>query len=142
MQIKTTYKDIFSLSGPIMLGSAVQQIIALTDGVFLYHKSEADFGAIGFVSVFYLMIAAIGYNFSKGGQIMIARRAGENNPSKVGEVFQAMLFFEFFLAIFLFLVMQYGGYYIFSIFSNSDVIFYKSMAVSYTHLTLPTTPYV
>jgi len=66
MKLTTTYKDIFSLSGPIMLGSAVQQIIVLTDGVFLYHKSEADFGAIGFVSVFYLMIAAIGYNFSKG----------------------------------------------------------------------------
>ncbi len=127
MKLSTTYKDIFSLSGPIMLGSAVQQIIVLTDGVFLYHKSEADFGAIGFVSVFYLMIAAIGYNFSKGGQIMIARRAGENNPTKVGEVFQAMLFFEFFLAIILFLIMQYGGYYIFSIFANSDVIFYKSL---------------
>jgi len=127
MQINTTYKDIFSLSGPIMLGSAVQQIIVLTDGVFLYHKSEADFGAIGFVSVFYLMIAAIGYNFSKGGQIMIARRAGENNPTKVGEVFQAMLTFEFFLALVLFCIMQFGGYYIFSIFTNSDVIFYKSL---------------
>jgi putative MATE family efflux protein len=127
MKLETTYKDIFSLSGPIMIGSAVQQIIALTDGVFLYHKSELDFGAIGFVSVFYLMIAAIGYNFSKGGQIMIARRAGENNPSKVGEVFQAMLFFEFFLAIVLFLVMQYGGYYIFSIFTNSDAVFNKSL---------------
>ncbi len=110
-----------------MLGSAVQQIIVLTDSVFLYHKSEADFASIGFVSVFYLMIAAIGYNFSKGGQIMIARRAGENNPRKVGEVFQAMLLFEFFLAIVLFLIMQYGGYYIFSIFANSDVIFYKSL---------------
>jgi len=127
MAISTTYKNIFSLSGPIMLASAVQQIIVLTDGVFLYHKSEADFGAIGFVSVFYLMIAAIGYNFSKGGQIMIARRAGENNPRKVGEVFQAMLIFEFFLALVLFLIMQYGAYYIFSIFTNSDVVFYKSL---------------
>jgi len=127
MKLTTSYKDIFSLSGPIMLGSAVQQIIVLTDGVFLYHKSEADFGAIGFVSVFYLMIAAIGYNFSKGGQIMIARRAGENYPKKVGQVFQASLIFEFFLAILMFLIMQYGGYYIFSLFTNSDVIFQKSL---------------
>ena len=127
MKLDTSYRDIFSLSGPIMLGSAVQQIIVLTDGVFLYHKSEADFGAIGFVSVFYLMIAAIGYNFSKGGQIMMARRAGENYPRKVGQVFQASLIFEFFLAIAMFLVMQYGGYYIFSIFTDSDVIFYKSL---------------
>ena len=110
-----------------MLGSAVQQIIVLTDGVFLYHKSEADFGAIGIVSAFYLMIAAIGYNFSKGGQIMIARRAGENFPKKVGQVFQAALIFEFFLAIAMFLVMQYGGYYIFSLLTDSDVHFYKCL---------------
>ena len=127
MKLSITNKDIFSLSGPIMLGSAVQQIIVLTDGVFLYHKSEVDFGAIGFVSVFYLMIAAIGYNFSKGGQIMIARRAGEDNPKMVGQVFQASLFFEFFLAIAMFLVMQLGGYYIFSLFTDSHPIFYKSL---------------
>ncbi len=127
MKLKTSYREIFSLSGPIMLGSAVQQIIVLTDGVFLYHKSEADFGAIGLVGVFYLMIAAIGYNFSKGGQIMIARRAGENNPVKVGQVFQASLIFEFFLAIVMFLVMQYGSYYIFSLFTDNDIYFYKSL---------------
>lgn len=114
-----------------MLGSAVQQIITLTDGVFLFHSSELDFAAIGVVSVFYLMIAAIGYNFSKGGQIMIARRAGEDNSVKIGEIFQAMLFFELSLAIVLFLVMQFGAYYIFASNVDSDVIFYKCMDYLY-----------
>jgi len=52
MQLNTSYRQILSISTPIMLGSAVQNIIALSDSVFLYHLSEIDFAAIGFVGVF------------------------------------------------------------------------------------------
>ncbi len=110
-----------------MLGSAVQNVIALSDSVFLYHLSETDFAAIGFVSVFYLIIAAIGYGFSKGGQIMIARRAGENNPVEVGRTFYAMLYFELALSVVMFLFMYYGCQYFFALFVNSDIIYEKSL---------------
>ncbi|MEM9823101.1 MAG: MATE family efflux transporter [Bacteroidota bacterium] len=110
-----------------MLGSAVQNIIALSDSVFLYHLSEIDFAAIGFVGVFYLIVAAIGFGFSKGGQIMIARRMGEEAPQEVGRTFYAMLYFELALALMMFLFMQFGCWYFFSLFVNSDVIFYKSL---------------
>ena len=127
MQLNTSYKQILAISTPIMLGSAVQNIIALSDSVFLYHLSEADFAAIGFVGVFYLIVAAIGFGFSKGGQILIARRSGERNYSEVGRTFYAMLYFELALAVVMFLFMQYGTYYFFSMFVNSDIIFYKSL---------------
>lgn len=127
MQLSTSYKQILAISTPIMLGSAVQNIIALSDSVFLYHLSEVDFAAIGFVGVFYLIVAAIGFGFSKGGQILIARRAGEQTYSEVGRTFYAMLYFELALAIVMFLFMQYGAYYFFSLFVNSEVIFYKSL---------------
>lgn len=127
MQLNTSYKQILAISTPIMLGSAVQNIIALSDSVFLYHLSESDFAAIGFVGVFYLIVAAIGFGFSKGGQILIARRSGEGNYSEVGRTFYAMLYFELALALVMFLFMQYGAYYFFSIFVNSDIIFYKSL---------------
>ena len=61
MMLDFSYKRILAISTPIMLGSAVQNVIALSDSVFLYHLSETDFAAIGFVGVFYLVIAAIGY---------------------------------------------------------------------------------
>ncbi len=128
MQLGTSYREIIKISIPIMAGSAVQQIIALSDSVFLYHLSEIDFAAIGFVSVFYLIIAAVGFGFSKGGQIMIARRVGEENDNEVGRTFHAMLYFELLLALGLFLFMAFGGYYFFSLFANSDVIFEKSLA--------------
>jgi len=110
-----------------MLGSAAQNVVALSDSVFLYHLSELDFAAIGFVGVFYLIIAAVGYGFSRGGQIIIARRMGERKPKEVGKTFYSMLYFELALSVVMFLFMQYGCYYFFSLFVNSDVIFYKSL---------------
>ncbi len=127
MRLNTTYRQIWAISAPIMLGSAVQNIIALSDSVFLYHLSEVDFAAIGFVSVFYLIIAAIGFGFSKGGQIMIARRAGEEQPQEIGRTFYAMLYFELGLAIVLFLFMLFGTPLFFALFVNSDIVYAKSL---------------
>ena len=84
MQLDLTYRHIWKISAPIMLGSAAQNVIALSDAVLLYHLGEVEFGAIGFVGVFYITIAAIGYSFSRGGQMMIARRMGEGRPGAVG----------------------------------------------------------
>ena len=127
MRLNTSYRQIWAISAPIMLGSAVQNIIALSDSVFLYHLSEVDFAAIGFVSVFYLIIAAIGFGFSKGGQIMIARRAGEEKPGEIGRTFYAMLYFELSLALVLFLFMLFGTPLFFALFVNSDIVYYKSL---------------
>ena len=127
MRLRTSYRQILSISAPIMLGSAAQNVIALSDSVFLYHLSQEDFASIGFVGVFYLVIAAIGYGFSRGGQIMIARRMGEGNPEEVGRTFYSMIYFEFGLAIVMFFFMQYGCYYFFSLIVDSPVVFSKSL---------------
>ncbi len=127
--MNTSYKTILHISTPIMLGSAVQNIIALSDGVFLFHLDELDFAAIGFVGVFYLVIAAIGFGFSKGGQIMIARRIGEGKSEEVGRTFYAMVYFELALAIAMFLFMTFGCQWFFSQFVDpSSPIYTKSLA--------------
>jgi putative MATE family efflux protein len=118
MKLDLTYRQIWRISAPIMLGSAAQNVIALSDAVLLYHLSESDFAAIGFVGVFYIVIAAIGYSFSRGGQIIIARRMGEGQPHKVGQVFHTMLLFELVLALLMWLVMHFGASYIFPLFIN------------------------
>ncbi|MEM9916792.1 MAG: MATE family efflux transporter [Bacteroidota bacterium] len=111
-----------------MLGSAVQNIIALSDNVFLYHSAEpSDFAAIAIVGVFYLIIAAIGFGFSKGGQIIIARRVGEGKPEEAGRTFYAMLYFELALALVMFLFMKFGSYYFFSVFVDSEVYLIKCL---------------
>lgn len=127
MRVGTSYRQIWKISAPIMIGSAAQNLIALTDSVFLYHRSEEDFAAIGFVGVFYLVIAAIGFGFSRGGQIMIARRAGEQRFGEIGRTFYSMLYFELALALVMYLFMQYGCYYFFSLIVDSPIIYAKSL---------------
>lgn len=127
MKLEATYGQIFKISLPIMLGSAAQNVIALTDSVFLYHLSETDFAAIGFVSVFYMMIAAIGYGFSKGGQILIARRYGQLRYDEIGEACGTMVLFELGLAFVMFAMMQWGTPYIFGALLDSPEIYEKSL---------------
>ncbi|MEL6987535.1 MAG: MATE family efflux transporter [Bacteroidota bacterium] len=127
MTLNTSYKQILAISIPIMLGGAAQNIIALSDSVFLYHLSELDFAAIGFVSVFYLIIAAIGFSFSKGGQIIVARRFGEQEFESAGRSFYAMLYFEFALSIIMFLFMFFGASWFFEFFIKSEAIYTKSL---------------
>jgi len=128
MALNTSYKQILSISIPIMLGGAAQNIIALSDSVFLYHLSELDFAAIGFVSVFYLIIAAIGFSFSKGGQIIVARRFGQGELENAGRSFYAMLYFEFALSIIMFCFMFFGADWFFQFFIKSEAIHQKSLA--------------
>lgn len=125
------YRRIFSLSFPIMLGSAAQNVIALSDSIFLYHLSVDDFAAIGFVSVFYLMVNAIGFGFSKGGQIMIARRYGEQNLAAVGSTFRALIAFEVLLAAIMFLFLWYGTPILFDYLLQSEIIYDKSIEYLY-----------
>jgi putative MATE family efflux protein len=126
-KLRITYTQIFAIAAPLILGSAGQNIVVLSDSIFLYYQSEDDFAAIGFVGVFYLIIAAIGYGFSKGGQVMIARRMGEGKPEEVGRNFFDMLYFELALATVMFLFMQFGAPYFFKMMIKSPVIYGKSL---------------
>lgn len=128
MQLDLTYRHIWRISAPIMLGSAAQNVIALSDAVLLYHLGEVEFGAIGFVGVFYITIAAIGYSFSRGGQMMIARRMGEGRPGAVGHVFHTMLLFELALALLMWAFMHFATPWFFQLFlDHSPEIYQKSL---------------
>lgn len=106
-----------------MIGSGVQNLITLTDTIFLGRVGEVELGAIGLVGVFYLMIASIGYSFSKAGQIMIARRVGAGELDQIGTIFYSMLAFTLVLATILFLFMQFGADYFFALFINNKEIY-------------------
>ncbi|MGB3801150.1 MAG: MATE family efflux transporter [Lewinella sp.] len=127
MKLGTSYRSIWKVSIPIIIGSAAQNVVAMTDSVFLYYRSEDDFAAIGFVAAFYIIVAAIGFGFSRGGQILIAHCVGKGNREAVGRAFYSTIYFELVLAGALFLFMTYGAYWLFALFVDTDVIFYKSL---------------
>lgn len=127
MKLSTSYRDIWKVSLPIIIGGAAQNVVAMTDSVFLYYTSEDDFAAIGFVAAFYIIIAAIGFGFSRGGQILMARRSGQKKAEEVGRVFYSTVYFELVLAVLMFFAMTYGAYWLFAGLVDSDVIFYKAL---------------
>lgn len=106
MKSSTSYKHIFKLSLPIMIGSAAQNIIVLSDNIFLFHYNSLDFAAIGLVGAFYLIIASIGFGFSRGGQILMARHYGNKSYTKVGSYFKSLCIFEMIMSIIIFAGIQ------------------------------------
>jgi len=121
-----TYKSILKLSFPIMIGSAVQNLITLTDTFFLgrVEGKEVEYlGAIGLAGVFYLLITTIGYSFTKAGQIMVARRLGADSSEEIGVITHAMVAFSLLLALVMFILMKFGGKAFFSMFvSDPDIL--------------------
>jgi putative MATE family efflux protein len=142
---KVTYKDILKLSLPIMIGSAVQNLITLTDTFFLGRvpgKEVEYLAAIGLAGVFYLLITTIGYSFTKAGQIMVARRLGAESNEEIGIITHAMVTFSLLLALIMFLLMKFGGKAFFGMFisdpdvlrSSIEYLDYRSYGIFFSYL--------
>lgn len=109
-----------------MIGSAVQNIITLTDTFFLgrVEGKEVEYlGAIGLAGVFYLLITTIGYSFTKAGQIMIARRMGAEANEEIALITHAMAAFSLVLALVMFIFMKFFAAGFFSlIVTDPDIL--------------------
>lgn len=127
MKNSISYKYIFALALPIILGSAVQNIIAVTDSVFLYHYNELEFQAISVASVLYLIVSAIGFGFSRGGQIIIARYKGAENILGIKKAFYSLVIFELFLATIIFFALQFFPAEILGLFVDDPLLLEKGV---------------
>ena len=83
MRTKVKYKEIWKIAYPIILGSIVQNIISVTDTAFLGRVGEIELGAAAIGGVFYLTLIMLGFGFSIGTQIIVARRYGENKNNEI-----------------------------------------------------------
>ncbi|NOU60296.1 MATE family efflux transporter [Marinifilum sp. JC070] len=126
VKIQTDYKNIWKIAYPIILGSVAQNIIALTDTAFLGHLSEIALGAAAIATIFYFAVVMLGWGFGLGTQIVIARRYGEGNYSRVGKTFDHALYFLLILAILLLGFMQIQAPPILKGIVQSDAIFQAS----------------
>ena len=83
----------------------MEQLINITDAVFLGHVGEVELGASAIAGIYYLTLYMLGFGFSIGLQVMIARRNGEQNYKATGKTFFQGLFFLLGLAILLCLLI-------------------------------------
>lgn len=98
-----TYKQIWLINLPIMVSLLMEQLINITDSIFLGHVSPIDLGASALATMYYTAIYMLGFGFSLGAQVIIARRNGEGHYPEAGKVFwQALIFLSAFaVAVFM-----------------------------------------
>ena len=89
-----TYKQIWLINFPVMMSILMEQLINITDAIFLGHVGEVELGASALAGIYYLAVYMLGFGFSIGLQVMIARRNGEQHYKETGRTF-IMLFREY-----------------------------------------------
>ncbi len=99
-----TYKQIWLINFPVMMSILIEQLINITDAIFLGHYGEVELGASALAGMYYLAIYMLGFGFSLELQVMVGRRNGERNYHETGKVFFQGLFFLLVLAGSMFLL--------------------------------------
>lgn len=140
MQISATYRSLWNIGYPIMVGSLAQNLIGLTDIIFLGRVGEVELGAAGFMAIYYLVLVMMGFGISRGGQILIARRAGEGNYGDIGLIVSNLFYVEMFAAGIFFLFMQFISPFVLHWFIASpkvydasiDYLFYRSFGIFFS----------
>lgn len=128
MQISASYRNILKISLPIIIANFAQNIINVTDLIFLGRVSEVEQGACGLISTYYLVMVMIGMGFSRGGQILIARRAGENQHREIGSITTNLFYSKMLMAAILCLFLLIGSPYVLKLFINTAEIYTASLA--------------
>ncbi|MBI9053472.1 MAG: MATE family efflux transporter [Bacteroidales bacterium] len=122
MKTSIKYTEIWKIAYPIILGSVVQNIISVTDTAFLGRVGELELGAAAIGGVFYLALIMLGFGFSIGSQIIVARRFGENKQKEIGKIIEHSHYFLIVLAVLLIISMRNFMPFIFSKVLDSNEI--------------------
>ncbi len=92
-----------------MMSLLMEHLISLTDTAYLGRVGEVELGASALAGVYYLVIFMLGFGFSVGAQVLMARRNGEGNYRKIGEVFmQGCMFLVLFAGLLFTLTRVYS----------------------------------
>ena len=103
-----SYRKISAVAIPILLSMLMEHIIGMTDTAFLGRVSEIALGASALGTVCFLAFFVLGTGFSFGAQILIARRNGEKNFKKIGQICYAGGFFLIIMSLILLGIIRFS----------------------------------
>ncbi|KAF0130889.1 MAG: MATE efflux family protein [Bacteroidetes bacterium] len=128
MEVNISYKRIWSIAYPIILGSVAQNLINVTDTAFLGRVGEVELGASALGGMFYFVLFMLALGFGTGTQIIISRRHGEGNSHLIGKTFDHALYFMLPLSFVAFFILYFFSTPILRAVIESDSIFEASVA--------------
>jgi len=122
MKVTSTYKDIWNISYPIILGSLATTVLNLTDTAFIARVGEVALGSMAITTVLYGVMIMIAISIGIGAQIMMARRAGEGNHPEIGRLFDHTFLLLLGLAAICFFITYFFSGWFFSLILTSENI--------------------
>jgi len=121
-----SYKRIWAIAYPIIIGSIAQNIINVTDTAFIGQLGEISLGGGAIGGLFYMTLIMFGWGFGIGTQIVVARRFGEGAFRPIGRTVDHGYLFLMLLALLIFTVVKLFGYDILNLIVDSDAIKHAS----------------
>ena len=130
-----SYRQIWKVAYPILISLVMEQMIGMTDTAFLGRVGEVELGASAIAGVYYMVLFMIGFGFSIGSQIIIARRNGEGEYKETGNIFYHGVIFLLSLAVFIILASELVSPWIMDKMVASDHV--RDAALGYVRFRLP-----
>ena len=122
-----SYKNIWKIAFPIIISGVAQNVVNVTDTMFLGRVSNVALGAGGNSGIFYFVLVITGMGFTTGAQIIMGRRNGEKNYSQIGKVFDHCIYIVVPLSVLLFFFIKYWSPYLLETIIQSPQILQASV---------------
>lgn len=125
--VSNTYRSIWNISYPIIIGLVAQNLMVVIDTAFLGRLGEVSLGAAAIGGLFYLTLVMFGAGFGIGLQIIIGRRNGAGRLRTIGRIFDHGLYFMVGLALLLIVFLSFAAPAILERFISSPAILEQSL---------------
>ncbi len=122
-----SYRQIWKISYPIIIGLVAQNVMLVIDTAFLGRVSEITLGAAAIGGIFYLCMVMLATGFAIGAQIMIGRRNGEARYGAIGKVFDHTQIFLVLLAVIVWFLLNFAAPAFLRYFISSQAILQESL---------------
>lgn len=116
-------RTIWDIAWPIMLSLVAQNIVNVTDTAFLGRIGEIELGASAIGGLLYTTLFMVGFGFTTGVQILVARRNGEKNYLAIGRIFDNSFYFLGITSLVLTFVVFFFGPALLKPFMASEAVF-------------------
>lgn len=80
-------RKIWLITYPVLISLVMEHLLGTTNAIFMGRVGEIEFGASGLGAIYYLVIYMIGFGFSIGAEILMARRNGQRQFRSIGHIF-------------------------------------------------------
>ena len=103
---KITTRHIWSIVLPILISLLMEQMINITDTIFLGHYGVVELAASALAGVYYLSLFVIAFGFGIGVQIIIGRLNGGKRYPQIGTIAVQGIFFMLAIAVIMFTISR------------------------------------